>query len=286
MIRRTVEKRRSTIVLMVRFPSPATNMTIAPRVRQLLTPVGALRGATKDEQLEKSLPWSVTWASSVSDFEEAIRLRSTAYGRRFGGARSFQANTDEHDFALNAFVLLARRKESGELLGTMRVAFGVDSQIEMLGFHPRPQLMAGIRLGEARRLSLKPWRMATLVKLSLWKAFYYSAVARDVEKMLIAARPPMNDDYRLLTFEEAMPGGAWFEPGSLPEPHELMLLNLEGLEDRLKAKSAELHRFMYVLRHPDIQVIDARAINPLSNWSVQSMLEALESDPEFGLAAR
>jgi hypothetical protein len=168
----------------------------------------------------------------------------------------------------------------------MRVAFGVDDEVEMLQFHPAPQLLKGVRLGEARRLSLKPSRYATLVKLSIWKAFWLSCQAHEVQAMLIAARAPMNDDYRLLLFEEAVPGNSWFEPGSVPDPHELMIQWVDDIEARYKAHSAELHRFMFVLHHPDIATIPSHAINPLFGADKKRLLTEPKAPPapELGFA--
>ena len=90
-----------------------------------------------------------------------MRLRTDAYGRHFPGTASA---FDDHDLARTAFILTARDKRTGGLLGSMRVAFGVNEQIEMLLFHPQPGLLLDVRLGEARRLSLEPSRYATLVK--------------------------------------------------------------------------------------------------------------------------
>ena len=269
-----------------RSPIQTGPMTIPARIRQLLTPSSALRDASGVDGPVRALPWTVSYARSGDDFRDALRMRAKAYGRHFGGHDSFEANIDEHDFASNAFVLIARAKDGGEVVGTMRVAFGVNTEVEMLGFHPKPEMLSGVRLGEARRLSLKPWRMATLVKLSLWKSFYLSCEARGVEKMLIAARPPMNDDYRMLLFEPAMPGGAWFEPGSVPDRHEILMVALQGLRARFEAHSTELHRFMCVLKHPDIEVIEPTAVNPVGGWSARSMLTSMGSAPDLGFAVR
>lgn len=244
-------------------------MSILRKTRQLLTPPGALRTATRvasGSERTSELPWTVSWARSADEFAQALLLRTDAYGRHFGGS---ELAFDDHDLARNAFVLIAREKRSGALLGSMRVSFGVDAEVEMLQFHPEPGMLAGVKLGEARRLSLKPSRYAALVKLSIWKAFWLSCQAHEVRAMLIAARFPMNDDYRLLLFEEAVPGNSWFEPGSVPDPHELLIQWVDDIEERYRSHSAELHRFMFVLEHPDIATVPAGACNPL--WGADKL---------------
>jgi hypothetical protein len=248
-------------------------MSSFQKVRRLLTPVGVLRDAVAfgpEDRVRKELPWTVSWVRTASEFREALQLRTDAYGRHFS---STELALDEHDLAENAFILTAREKRTGVLLGSMRVAFGLGRDIEMLSFHPKPEVLDGVRLGEARRLSLKASRSATLVKLSLWKSFWLACVTHDVESLLIAARPPMNDDYRLLLFQEAMQGGVWFEPDSVPNPHELLILPVLNLEARYRAHSAELHRFMCLLNHPDIAVIQADATNPMHGADLKRVLD-------------
>lgn len=251
-------------------------MSIVQRTRQLLTPQRVLQKASEIESGVKVLPWTVSIARTTEDFRSALKLRTSAYERHFSGLESTQ---DEHDFSPNAFVLMAHEKRSGALLGTMRVAFGTDETIEMLAFHPAPKLLSSVRIGEARRLSLKPSRYATLVKLSLWKSFWLSCAAHNVQTLLIAARPPMNDDYRMLLFEDGMPGGAWFSPAGLGSQHELLLLRTENLEERYRAHSIELHRYMFVIQHPDIFVIPGDAVNPLHGLARSEM--TLEPAPDL-----
>ena len=201
-------------------------------------------------------------ARSSADLRLALQLRGSAYGRHFGHP---DTAPDDYDFHPNAFVLMATDKRNGALVGTMRIAFGVGSAVEMLQWHPRPSLLVGATIGEARRLALRPSRMATLVKLSLWKSFWLACVARGVELMLVAARPPLNDDYRMLLFEEPVAGGVWFKPEDVPDEHELLVLRLTHLEERYHQHSPDLFRFMVQIRHPDIQVLPVGLANPLTN---------------------
>jgi hypothetical protein len=251
-------------------------MSIARRFHGLLTPLSAVKTASGQDSNTQELPWTVTVVSSATELRQALQLRGSAYGRHFGHP---DTAPDDYDFQPNAFVLAAIEKRSGTLVGTMRIAFGVGSAVEMLRWHPRPQLLAEATIGEARRLALRPSRVATLVKLSLWKSFWLACLARGIELMLVAARPPLNDDYRMLLFEEPILGGVWFKPPDVPDEHELLVLRLEGLEERYRQHSPELFRFMVEIKHPDIQVLPAGLINPLT------ALESEFMDAEPGLNA-
>lgn len=246
------------------------------RLHRLLTPLARLRRVIQPEQ--QALPWVIEVVSSLEELDEALRLRGAAYGRHLGHA---DYEPDPPDFDADALVLVARHTSTREILGTMRVGFSSGGRAEMLRWHPDPKQLAQFKIGEARRLALKPSGHATLVKLSLWKAFWKAGVARGADLMIVAARPPMNADYRMLLFEEPVEGGVYFKPPDVPDEHELLILKLAGLEERYRKHSPELYRFMVELDLVKLPGAVALSSNPLRGLDRQY----LERWPEGAVRA-
>lgn len=246
-------------------------MALTRLVRGLLTPRSVIVGLDRDDNQVQELPFVVRPVGSVDELARALALRDRAYSRHLGTSAS---RPDEFDFAPNALLLGAFQKSTGAIVGSMRVAYGTASQIETALWHPQPRLLAGHRLADARRLCVRPGRMATLVKLALWKAFWQAAMRSGTYALLAAARPPLNEDYRMLMFREPVPGGVWFTPPDVDDPHEMLMLTLHDIEERWLAHSHAMHRFIFVTAHPDIMV-DAQVRNPLAGLSTLDWREDL-----------
>jgi hypothetical protein len=226
-----------------------------------LTPLSVLRRTGVNPNAPQPLPWTVSYTRTVDDYLDALELRATSYGRRLGG--SILDYMDDEDFLPGAFVMIAREKATSTLLGCVRVAFGRGKEIGTLSLDPRLEGLASQRLCEARRLCIPASGSRTLVKISLWKSLWKSACRRQTQTLLISARAPLNDDYRGLQFQEAIPGGLWVTPHYAIDPHEVLMAETAGLEECYRTALPELHHFMDLLQHPDIGVIPDGTINPL-----------------------
>ena len=234
-----------------------------------MTPAALLERLVERSAARGSLPVIVRPARSAAELDEVVALRARGYGRH--DPSMAPTAPDAYDLQPNATVLIAVCKRTTAIVGTMRVVVSDGLHpLECEPFSPVPLAPYG-RLAEAVRLVLAPSRDSPLVKFALWKAYMEIARHRRVDNMLVAARRPIDADYRSILFEALTPEPHWFAPGhGFEEPHCIMRLALEGLEARPGVAGHPLYRFCFEQAHAiDIRPLADDGINPLSRLATR-----------------
>ncbi len=182
-----------------------------------------------DAQLMKSLV--VSTALTSNDFQEVLALRRQKYKDKASSALE-PADTAEHS------QLLMCRSPNGNLLGSVRASFDLGGQENLMvqgvtTIPARWRLRADgtpARLTEAMRLCVagRSKQEQLCVKLSLWRAVYESSVERDTDWILAVARPPLNSDYALISYERHQPEPHWLYPPDHAVAHELLAFNMRS----------------------------------------------------------
>lgn len=235
-----------------------------------MTPAALLERLVERSAARGSLPVVVRPARTAAELDEVVALRARGYGRH--APAMAPTAPDAFDLQPNATVLIAFCKRTAAIVGTMRVVVSDGLHpLECEPFSPVPLAPLG-RLAEAVRLVLAPSRDSPLVKFALWKAYMEIARHREVDNMLVAARRPIDDDYRGILFEDVTPEPHWFTPGhGFDDPHCIMRLALRGLASRPGAAGHPLYRFCFQQTHAaDIRPLTEDGVNPLSRLPARS----------------
>jgi hypothetical protein len=170
-------------------------------------------------------------ALTESAIQDAIALRQEKY------REAASAQLEKEDTASNSelFVCYA---PSGGPVGSIRASFllqrGDCLKVEKITKIPDCwRLRAdGVpsRLAEGMRLCVagRTKQEQLCVKLALWRAVYLRCLELNVDWLLTVARPPLNSDYQLVSYERHQPEPHWAYPPDNPIAHELMALNVRS----------------------------------------------------------
>lgn len=170
------------------------------------------------------------------------------------------AEGDVYDRVPNATVLLAESCHDGEVLGTLRILAGDRGPLMVDGLLPLPPSMAHRSIAEGSRLVVRDGRGADHVRRMLWKAFHRYCLAAQLQTMLVAVRVGDAHEYEAFGFTDVFPGAAPFAPRGHDRPtHRLLRLDAFEAHEAMMRNRHPLREFFFVERHPEIDLIGARA---------------------------
>jgi hypothetical protein len=180
-----------------------------------------------DPRLMSSL--RVARADTPEAFRQAIALRELKYR----GHAAVQEEPEDLAQWSDLYVCYGADRQplgsvrfSVDLTGTQCLkAQQVTAVPDLWRLKPNGQLA---RLGEAMRLCVagRNRKEQLCVKLALWRQVYLRAVELEVDWLLCVARPPLNNDYQLVSYERHQPEPYWIYPPDNPVAHEVMALNV------------------------------------------------------------
>jgi hypothetical protein len=153
---------------------------------------------------------------------------------------------------------LAEAKSDGEALGTIRIQTNFVDPLPLEFSISLPDSYRGRPLAGVSRLAVRSGPRGRLVKLSLFKALHRYCLAKQVEWILIGARPPLDQAYLDLGFADV------FEDAELRPlataagvPHRILSFEVFTAERRWHQLSHPLYVFMGQRFHPDIEIFSS-----------------------------
>lgn len=208
----------------------------------------------------QALPFRVRLAEGQADLEKALRLRSLAYGRHIPALASGLAQAEADDLRTDTLLLLAECHSTGQLLGSLRLINNLHGRLQIEEETRLPARFDGLRLVEARRLTVLPGQAGHMVSTALSKALYEVCFHSEMDEVLITARSPVDKMYRLMQFDDVLGGHPLHLPDVSGLPHGLYALPVRQADARWRQADCPLYGFMARTRHPDIQ-IDYQAVH-------------------------
>lgn len=226
----------------------------------------------KSTPVRALLPFTVRIVRTDEQLERAVKIRSEAYSRHVPTLGEILGTPEPTDRSVDSIVFLAESKRDREALGTIRIQTNFNAPLPLEDSIALPANFLSRPLAGVSRLAVKAGTRGRLVKLALFKALHRYCLAKQVEFVLIGARPPLNDTYTELGFEDVF-------PDNLPRPlstaaglpHRIMFFDVFAAERRWHALSHPLYRFMGATFHPDIEIFA----------SVSNMWSRPRSRPSF-----
>lgn len=201
------------------------------------------------------LPFRVRIVRNDAQLEQAVRIRAEAYSRHVPTLGEVLAEPEPVDRNPDSIVFLAEGKVDEEPLGTIRIQTNFVSPLSIEKSVELPEQFRGRPLAGVSRLGVKAGARGRLVKLALFKAMHRYCLAKQVEWVLIGARPPLDKEYLDLGFFDVFPDR---EPRPLLSAngiaHRILAFDVQGAERHALASNHPLYSFMFRRFHPDIEI--------------------------------
>lgn len=201
------------------------------------------------------LPFRVRIVRNSEQLEKAVRIRSEAYSRHVPTLGEILAMPENVDRDADAIVLLAEDKHDNEPLGTIRIQTNFVSPLTLETSIALPEQFKGRPLAGVSRLAVKAGPKGRLVKLALFKAMHRYCIAKQVEWVLIGARPPLDQGYVELGFVDVFSDQELRPLASANNVlHRILCFEVFSAERRWHELSHPLYVFMSKRFHPDIEI--------------------------------
>jgi len=211
------------------------------------------------------LRFSLRVARSEADLRAACRVRAASYGHHLPHLRAAFGEPDELDWSPDTTVFVAIDKDTGEPVGTARLATNARQPLQIEHSAVLPEPLSDRMLAEVTRLSVVPGHDDPRVKLALMKATYLYCVARQVHWMVIGARSDgLIRQYRRLGFTDLLDEGAMVplaHAGNLP--HRILGFDVTSAERNWHAAQHPFYEFMVRAYHPDIELFGEPMVKPV-----------------------
>jgi len=201
------------------------------------------------------LPFTVRIVRTDEQLERAVRIRAEAYSRHLPTLGELLGAPEPVDRLADSIVFLAEAKSDGEPLGTIRIQTNFTASLPLEGSIRLPEPYLGRPLAGVSRLAVKAGSRGRLVKLAMFKALHRYCLAKQVEWILIGARPPLDQSYLELgfgdVFADELPRPLATAAGV---PHRILSFEVFTAERRWHQLSHPLYVFMGKRFHPDIEI--------------------------------
>jgi hypothetical protein len=201
------------------------------------------------------LPFTVRIVRTDEQLARAVRIRAEAYSRHVPTLGEILESPEGVDRDPNSIVFLAEGKNDGEPLGTIRIQTNFAAPIPLETSIDLPDQFRGRPVAGVSRLAVKAGSRGRLVKVALFKALHRYCLAKQVEWILIGARPPLDQTYVDLGFYDM------FEDRKLRPlataagvMHRILCFEVFTAERRWFELSHPLYLFMGQRFHPDIEI--------------------------------
>lgn len=204
------------------------------------------------------LPFSVRIVRTDEQLERAVRIRSEAYTRHLPSLGELLGTPETVDRTSDAIVFIAEGKTDGEPLGTIRIQTNFEKPIPLEQSIELPEQYIGRTIAGVSRLAVKAGPRGRLVKLALFKALHRYCLAKQVEWILIGARPPVDQSYIELGFEDAFSDNKLRPLATAAGiPHRILAFEVFTAERRWHSLSHPLYLFMGNRYHPDLEIFSS-----------------------------
>ena len=224
------------------------------------------------------LPFTVKLVRTNQQLTQAVTIRSEAYTRHLPSFGTTLKEPEKLDRSGDAIVFLAEGKSDNAPLGTMRVQTNFENPLTLETSIELPERFRHRAAAGVSRLAVKAGPRGRLVKLALFKALHRYCLAKQVEWILIGARPPLDETYCELGFTDVFEDGRLRPLASAAmQPHRIMCFEVFTAERKWHEISHPLYLFMGQRYHPDIEIFAS-----VSNmWSRPRKLQSPPTAPLF-----
>lgn len=207
---------------------------------------------------KRILPFRVRLVRTYDHLRRAVEVRRDAYARHLPTLAQILEDAENSDCTANSVVFLAESKETGEAVGTMRIATNIGAPVEFETALTLPPQFRDTTIAHVARLGVRNGRDATLVKLALFKALHRYCLALQVEWMMVGAHPPIDRLYTQLGFVDVFDGAPLVTIPSAPAYEvRVMAFSVDAAERDWREHRHPLYDFMINEYCPDIEIFNS-----------------------------
>lgn len=204
------------------------------------------------------LPFRVRIARTEEQLQKAVEIRAEAYTRHLPALGNALRSTEHIDLTPDCLVFLAESKSDELPVGTMRIQTNFHAPLPMEESIHLPTTYSERPLAAVSRLAVKAGPRGKMVKLALFKAMHRYCIAKQVEWVLIGARPPLEETYLALDFADVFPDQQLRPLATAKNlPHRILAFEVATAERRWHAIDHPLYKFMINRFHPDIEIFNS-----------------------------
>jgi len=214
-----------------------------------------------------ALPFVVRPATGPEDLAEAAWMRAEAYGRHLPAFAAGLRTIEAADRSPGTLVLLARSKDDGRPVGTVRLHIDRERPLPIeASVHLPAWLSDAGPLIEPTRLGVEASACGALARTALLKACHLHATALGAAWIVAAARRPLDRMYRGLLFRDVFDGGPPLPMRHIGDlPHRVMALPVRELRAMSESRRHPLHAFFFETTHPDLVVEDIESCTAVAS---------------------
>jgi hypothetical protein len=239
---------------------PAIHAAPAGRVEPFILPfperfVGSFDEHGQVRLTTERMAFEVREVRTQDELFKAVAVRYEAYSRHLPELGRRLTAPEPADSRPGYTVLLAENRLDGTPLATIRLQTNDVEPLVLEQSIDLPDWLQGRRLAEATRFAVASQVRGRYVSYVMFKAFWQFCLERDIEWMVVCARPPLDRIYLSLLFEDVVAGGA-FVPlkHAANVPHRVLAFNVTTSEPRWRTAGHPYYPFMALTVHPDIRI--------------------------------
>jgi hypothetical protein len=201
------------------------------------------------------LPFTVRIARSDEDLAKAVSIRHSAYSRHLPRLAYKLKEPEAYDQDPSCVVFLAESRLDGSPLGTIRVHSARSGRLPLEQSVDLPQWLKSQSRAEATRLGVIDAGVGRVVKHVLFKAYFSYCLLAGIDWLVIAARPPLDRQYRSLLFHDLFEDHRpvpMHHAGGIA--HHVLAFEVRTAEARWAEAQHPLYDFIVRTHHPDLAI--------------------------------
>ncbi len=207
------------------------------------------------------LPFTIRLAKGQDDIEKVCLQRAQAYGRHQPDlvTRLTLSKPEPEDLREDVLILMAESKDSGEVVGALRLQTNLNQPLRFETELPLPERFKGKHLLEAGRMTVRNGPEGRMVLPALVKAAFEISHRVGIDHSLLIGRAPIDRMYHAMQFQDVFDGEKVVTSAQPGVPVTLFYMDITQADARWIAAACPLYGFMAQTLHPDIDIDFDRA---------------------------
>lgn len=202
------------------------------------------------------LPFTVRLARDQEDIEKVCLQRAQAYGRHQPDlvTRLTLSQPEADDLRDDVLILMAQSKESGEVVGALRLQTNLNQPLRFETELALPERFRGKHLLEAGRMTVRNGPEGRMVLPALVKAAFEISYRAGIDFSLLIGRAPIDRMYHAMQFQDVYDGQKVVTSAQPGVPVTLFYMDITQADARWIGAACPLYGFMAQTLHPDIDI--------------------------------
>jgi predicted GNAT family N-acyltransferase len=229
------------------------------------------------KKFTSSLPFEIRLMRTADKLKAIVESRVLAYeSHHLANLNEIlgEKKYDGKDTQRNTVLLYAIKKETNEILGSLRIYTNTNRPLQVELEYELPEPYRDKHLASLGRLAITRGSNAKQVKYALLKSAYLYSVAFQIHHWLLATIKPMDRIYRRFGFSSVFTDSTKIQLHEASLKLELLGTTHDQFVDFIKSKLPDFHEFVFERHHTDIKLFQSVANcwdSPRSNETISNL---------------